>query len=202
MPQPRWSLVVDAWTIVWTLTWQSFIIIIRFTMWNSEAKNVILFDFGKSHPHPNSMQKMPQPRRQVLIRGNIQYDEALDLLYIVHILSVRSRHVWRLTCNYRTSVQAWCRFDFVARLYYPSFLLDSSSWSCAIKLIQLLYFHSNTNIIMASGGNSHRWFLETGEDRCIYLIREAKRIGKVAAVRLIRETTDHPALIGVCICLW
>ena len=49
-------------------------------MWNSEAKNVILFDFGKSHPHPNSMQKMPQPRRQVLIRGNIQYDEALDLL--------------------------------------------------------------------------------------------------------------------------
>lgn len=52
--------------------------------------------------------------------------------------------------------------------------------------------------IVASGRNTH-WFLETGEDCCIYLIREAKRIGKVAAVRVIRETTDRPALIGVCI---
>jgi hypothetical protein len=55
---------------------------------------------------------------------------------------------------------------------------------------------------MASGrSRSTCWFLETGEDRCIYLIREAKRIGKVAAVRLIKETTERPALIGVCLTL-
>ena len=52
---------------------------------------------------------------------------------------------------------------------------------------------------MASGSNTHHWHLEIGEDRCIYLIRAAKRIGKVVAARLIRETADRPALIGVCV---
>ena len=49
-------------------------------MWNSEAKNVILCDFGKSHPHPNSVQKMPQPRHQVLIRVSM-----MKLYYILCI---------------------------------------------------------------------------------------------------------------------